>query len=1673
MSKSLVRTALVLIVAAALMGGSTVPAAAGERDNISASPSWGNTFSANEVKETTAKGPSPTGPVAGASPFTVSSDNDIPIDADTVLLLSRDAADNNFSLTDVEIRVWLRAVGNSCFDDIVVRLGSARPTKPYVDCDSSGPWRVLTLRGDDRQASAAGADWPLSLTDAHDQNKEAPEYRLGHVRITYNNERGEARRLDLADDHSIDGVGSGALTLARQPGHEARALTDVTMTIWTRNGNGANGNGASCDQDAAVVINGSLHQIHPAANTCGDNGPVQSAPIPLPDLDASSAGVTDWDLHFVDTLDQNAGKEHTVKWVGIEYRLGTAAPPFSTFIQVGESFAAGHGALGADVGRDASVQACHNPNASNTDVLPITRLAWDFGVQPVVVACGGSQLYAEAAPGVPGLSGPDIGYQLSQLVAAGLLNPAGSNSDVVIVLSSAGNYLRSPNGNPWPTLLQECLIGDCVDFPGPAEFDVMGDALESVYDDIFAVAPDATLVHLGYPQLLGETSGATCGPPLMADGVNFGLTFDAVEVDRVNAANDLLNAEIAERANGYAAPGTGRVIHVDLVSGPDPINQGACTGVHVNPLSFSGSTLATNSFHPTALAYELEYERLAAALGLQPLYTPAPPAPSCALTPGLRVDPHGSRLGASAGLSLPEHSYLAKGTTSVSTAVDVFVPGGGSATVSVLEGGITTFTSTVMPGQQRCYVDARGADRWFADLALPISADADYTTVLVEVFDTANEMVASDASTLTRPGVVTSDNTFESIGIRVSKDGLADIADAIEPVLEEALTEQLKALDLTGSYAAPKLEWFPLDNVDIASANVETELTLWPMPNAGVGAGRLRVIVDITEAKVIAGGLRNGGLNCYFIANAWAPSPIGIQVDLDLLPEPVNGLHFSVANVVVPPVIAMTYGLAPGSSPLCSPIAGAANGAGATIKEAFESYFTDTPLETVLAEEGWVAALNALVATELPAQLQQTAGQLDGYVLEQTGLPLPLSDAVGLGAVAIDEGGLRATLTTTLPGGDYAGPSATTQNALSEIAVEDIAVLVNAALLNQVAGLAFGAAGATQLTASEDPANQTRSVVRLAAPPVFESNGNCAICLSATFPPLYVTTQVVGPGGGWVDFYRHLVPVDATLSMASVTSGPAGLQVNWAPFTPNITAHGLWTHPAATATAGPLASNVAAGVSANLQTTVDGLLGGLNDVLGATGSGPTINLDGLTVVIDSTAPQPAGNLAIVADLSYSAPTVPVPICDNINLGGNFGPEIAEWSDAVGNVIIGTADDDIIFGTSGIDVIISGPGDDWIWGKGGDDVICGGDGSDVIAGEGDADRIFGDSGNDILRGNHGIDYLYGGDGDDLLVGNIGADRLYGNQGNDYLYGKDGADWLYGDDYFGYLNEVEDEETVNALIGGEGADRIYGGAGSDVITGRSGGDRIWGGYGDDKVNGGDHDDIIYGDAGDDKLFGSSGDDDLFGGDGEDLIHGLGDNDFNFPFFDLVPLFETDVDYIDGGPGEDRLIGGPRDDEIHGGSEDDTIFGQDGNDTIHGGSGNDEIHGGNKADDIFGDSGDDEIYGDGGGDEIWGDLGRDVIWGGNGDDYIDGGANQDKIFGKDGNDRLWGGDGIDRLYGDNNKDWLWPGPRYVWESKVDTVPEPGDIWFEEQAHGGNDGLLNDDFCHDNFTIQIACDG
>lgn len=352
-------------------------------------------------------------------------------------------------------------------------------------------------------------------------------------------------------------------------------------------------------------------------------------------------------------------------------------------------------------------------------------------------------------------------------------------------------------------------------------------------------------------------------------------------------------------------------------------------------------------------------------------------------------------------------------------------------------------------------------------------------------------------------------------------------------------------------------------------------------------------------------------------------------------------------------------------------------------------------------------------------------------------------------------------------------------------------------------------------------------------------------------------------------------------------------------------------------------------------------------------------------------------------------------------------------------LVGTDDNDTIWGHKKDDTISGEAGDDSLYGGSGNDTIDGGEGMDTIEGGDGNDTLYGGPGEDTLYGNYGNDtfILQTGTGEDTVVdmrayGTTNMDKIFipeaiqpeGTTFNRSAYTlfltiNNGSDTLIISNYFTLDedNEYPDDagkilfsnggslslNDVRTIISGKNVstvldDELFGDTTDDVIAGDSGNDTILGDAGNDTLSGGEGDDSLFGDGGNDILSGGNGIDALDGGDGEDTLNGDAGNDT----LDGGQGNDTlnggsDNDTLDGGQGDDTLIGGAGDDVVQDAYGSNFLYGNEGNDTLYSGVYNDTLDGG---------AGDDILYADrnfsGAGDNIMiGGLGNDTLYGSHG--------------------------------------------------------------------------------------------
>lgn len=444
-----------------------------------------------------------------------------------------------------------------------------------------------------------------------------------------------------------------------------------------------------------------------------------------------------------------------------------------------------------------------------------------------------------------------------------------------------------------------------------------------------------------------------------------------------------------------------------------------------------------------------------------------------------------------------------------------------------------------------------------------------------------------------------------------------------------------------------------------------------------------------------------------------------------------------------------------------------------------------------------------------------------------------------------------------------------------------------------------------------------------------------------------------------------------------------------------------------------------------------------------------------------------------------------------------------------DTINGDDGDDVIFGQYGNDLLYGGADNDTINGGAGDDLIDGGSGLDIvdysdvgvgitlalvpsgdlivtfdgtdtlrsiegIIGTDFADTLTGTAVANILIGGDGNDTLNAGSGDDILEGGLGDDTLDGGAGLDTVVYRDlglgvgvivdlnvngqaqdtngaGMDTLFS------IENVTGTDFDDILYGSNDTNILHGGGGDDTILMRSGlsgfgtpgnNNQVFGEAGDD-IMGFSLAGVAQSNVGSGQLFDGGDDVDTFvfetfgNGYQADLDDGV--------FFRIDTGAEiatlTNIENINAGSGNDRLVGNEADNILSGNDGDDYFFGQQGNDSLYGGAGNDTAdfssnfsgviadlmegaavgtaQGSDKLfsiENIIGSNRDDEIYGDNFDNVLSGADGYDLLVGFDGNDTLDGGSGNDELFGEDGDDTLTGGGGADVLDGGGGDDVIY---------------------------------------------------
>jgi Ca2+-binding RTX toxin-like protein len=411
-----------------------------------------------------------------------------------------------------------------------------------------------------------------------------------------------------------------------------------------------------------------------------------------------------------------------------------------------------------------------------------------------------------------------------------------------------------------------------------------------------------------------------------------------------------------------------------------------------------------------------------------------------------------------------------------------------------------------------------------------------------------------------------------------------------------------------------------------------------------------------------------------------------------------------------------------------------------------------------------------------------------------------------------------------------------------------------------------------------------------------------------------------------------------------------------------------------------------------------------------------------------------------------------------------GPGSSSVTDITGtanhDVLIGTTGDDVIEGLAGGDTLQGREGNDILRGGSGWDELDGGAGDDLLEGGEDGSGLADGAGNDIVHGGVSRDFFYNGSGNDFLYGHGGYDEYQVSRGmleTDTITIEDGPDGgrarllIAGQsNVVANMGAGDDQVDIEFLGGtatftlGTGRDTVYIGDGnvgklgavSIILTDYElgpAGDRIAIlGFMSRNFTGWDQSlsPFLTGYA---RLVQSGADlllqfDINGGGNGYSTIITFKDRaaasfdpanldgympDGTIPAGIVIEADDASARLF-GLAGGDRIDGGLGDDIVFAGAGDDVVSGGPGQNRLYGEAGNDELQGGESYDEIDGGYGDDEVFGGGGSDYLTSDRGNDLIDGGTGNDriYVPRGsitATQVEIFGGAGADEIdvlsWG--------------------------------------------------------------------
>lgn len=391
----------------------------------------------------------------------------------------------------------------------------------------------------------------------------------------------------------------------------------------------------------------------------------------------------------------------------------------------------------------------------------------------------------------------------------------------------------------------------------------------------------------------------------------------------------------------------------------------------------------------------------------------------------------------------------------------------------------------------------------------------------------------------------------------------------------------------------------------------------------------------------------------------------------------------------------------------------------------------------------------------------------------------------------------------------------------------------------------------------------------------------------------------------------------------------------------------------------------------------------------------------------------------------------------------YGTPGDDRADLGGTSLIGTGENDYIYGYAGNDLIEGRGGNDSLYGGSGNfNTIFGGQGNDLVHSEGIGGYFDGGAGVDRLAlthagslsidlgagwGNYGssaisrfsarnFEHLVLSAGNDTVVGSAAANHVMTGAGNDVVQALGGADTVYGEAGNDTLDGGGGNDTVN---GGLGDDEIFGGAGHDSLEGHDGHDLVWGGAGNDILSGGRGNDTLDG--------GESGFDtasyanhqggvtaDLRVGTALSTVFGVTETDTLFRIDKLIGssfddfLFAQGATEIEGGAGNDTIYSGAGTNRLTGGAQNDTVVYTFSTAGVNVDLAANTASGGWAQGDIL--SGFESVRGSDHGDTLRLGANGGTLEGRAGNDVLTGGGGSDRIIGGSGYDDMRGGAGPD---------------------------------------------------------------